>query len=310
MTNRFGAFTLRELQYLVAVADEGHFGRAAQACNVSQPTLSMQFKKLEDGLGVVLVERANKRVVLTAAGERVVAQARRVLQEAAAITSIALSLQAPLAGPLHLGIFPSLAPYLLPWAIPAVKSAFTDLSLIVHEETTDHVLERLGAHTLDAALLALPVEAPDLDTIALFDEPFVFACHEGDALAKAKTVAAEDIPHDHLLLLTDGHCFRDQALEVCNLSLTQRGSATDVTATSLETLKQLVSNAEGCTLLPIMATKAVDKKSPIKLKPLAKAASRRIGLVWRASHPQAEHFGSFADVLRRAVPKSVHPIHS
>jgi len=166
----------------------------------------------------------------------------------------------------------------------------------------------MNTHTLDAALLALPIDDPDLDVDALFDEPFVFACHETDILAKAKKVAVADIPPEHLLLLTDGHCFRDQALEVCHLSLTQRTATADVTATSLETLKHLVANAEGCTLLPVMATTTVDKNSPVKLKPLSDSASRRIGLVWRASHPQAEHFGDLAQVLRKASPRTVQAV--
>jgi LysR family transcriptional regulator, hydrogen peroxide-inducible genes activator len=301
--------TLRELQYLVAVADTAHFGRAADACNVSQPTLSMQLKKLEGSLGVVLVERTNKRVALTEAGKRITAQARQVLAETELIKNIADALQAPLAGPLHLGIIPTLAPYMVPWAIPAIQSAFPEIAMVVHEEMTDELLNRLSTNTLDVALLALPVDHPQFETNALFDEPFLFACHRSSPLAKAKSISVGKIPIDDLLLLTDGHCFRDQALEVCSIGGGRHTTATDFTATSLETLKQLVGAGSGCTLLPRMATVSVESGGSVVLKSLTKSASRRIGLVWRASHPQAAHMSALAGVIRSAAPRSVSRVH-
>jgi LysR family hydrogen peroxide-inducible transcriptional activator len=297
--------TLRELEYLVAVADAAHFGRAAAACNVSQPTLSMQLKKLEDRLGVVLVERTNRRVALTAAGERVAAQARRVLAESEALVAAAKSMRAPLSGPLHVGVIPTLAPYMLPWAIPALRRAYPTLDLVVHEEMTDPLLARLDTHTLDIAVVALPVQGLGLMETPLFDEPFVFLCHKDSGLAKAKRITADDIPPDHLLLLTDGHCLRDQALDVCGVSRGRRGAAGDFTATSLETLKQLVANNVGYTLLPVMAGESIPARGPLMMKALTGSPSRRIGLAWRGSHPQAAHFGGLAAALRKAAPKSV-----
>lgn len=301
--------TLRELQYLVAVADTAHFGRAAESCNVSQPTLSMQLKKLEEGLGVVLVERTNKRVALTEAGKRIAAQARQVLAEAEVIGHIAQALQAPFAGPLHFGIIPTLAPYMVPWAVPAIQSAFSEIAMVIHEEMTDILLGRLSVNTLDAALLALPVEHPRVESEALFDEPFLFACHRGSPLAKAKTISVDKIPVDDLLLLADGHCFRDQALEVCSIGAGRRTATTDFTATSLETLKQLVGAASGCTLLPRMATASIERGGAVVLKTLSKPASRRIGLVWRASHPQAAHMPALAGAIRSAAPRSVSRVN-
>ena len=300
--------TLRELQYLVAIANEGHFGRAAEACHVSQPTLSMQLRKLEESLGVQLVERTNKRVVLTGAGERVAAQARRVLDEADGVRTIAQALAAPLAGPHRLGVIPTLAPYLLPWAIPAARGAFPELELIVHEQMTDELLKRLEANTLDAALLALPLPGPDLAGVPVFEEPFLFACHRDSPLAEQRSVAVADIPLDELLLLTDGHCLRDQALAVCGLVARRQRGVADVTATSLETLKQLVATAVGCTLLPAMATAAMDPHGNVRLLTLAEPAARKVGLVWRRSHPQAEHLPALADALRNAAPESVRPL--
>jgi LysR family hydrogen peroxide-inducible transcriptional activator len=301
--------TLRELEYLVAVADAGHFGRAAEACHVSQPTLSMQLKKLEEQLGVVLVERTNRRVALTPAGERVAARARRVLSEVALLTATAQSMRAPLSGPLLLGLIPTLAPYMLPWTIPALKRAFPALELVVHEEMTDLLLARLDANALDIAVVALPADGNGLTTAALFDEPFLFACHKDSPLAKAKSISSGDIPPEHLLLLTDGHCLREQALDVCGFS-GGRGGAADVTATSLETLKQLVANNVGYTLLPAMAAETLPAKSAITLRPLDGGGYRRIGLVWRASHPQGAHFALLAAALRKAAPRTVKVIDS
>jgi LysR family transcriptional regulator, hydrogen peroxide-inducible genes activator len=206
--------TLRELRYLIAVADHGHFGRAAQACHVSQPTLSTQLKKLEDYLGVTLFERTNKALHVTPVGEEIVALARRVIAEADAILKTARETKGPLSGLLHLGMIPTLSPYLLPWLIPALKRAYPDLQLVVHEDLTDHLLVRLKAHKLDAALLALPIRDTDLVAAPLFDEPFFFAASNSHPLAKCESVMDAELRNQHLLLLADGHCLSDQALAV------------------------------------------------------------------------------------------------
>jgi len=298
--------TLRELRYLVALADHSHFGRAAETCHVSQPTLSTQLKKLEEFLGVILFERTNKALHVTPIGEEIVARARRVLAEAESIIEIAHQKTGPLAGPLNLGVIPTLSPYLLPWFLPALGDAYPDLRLIVHEDMTDHLLERLKAHRIDAALLALPVDEEDLETVPLFDEPFFFACPPGHPLARAQAVKTSDLRNEHLLLLTDGHCLRDQALAVCGFAQAPPGDeGTDFRATSLETIRQMVAAGLGSTLLPAMALGG-GHDPHMEVRPLSAKASRRIGLVWRRSYPKATDLGCLAEAIRHVLPPTVH----
>jgi DNA-binding transcriptional LysR family regulator len=201
--------TLRELRYLVAIADHGHFGRAAEACHISQPTLSTQLKKLEDSLGVVLFERTNKALSVTPIGRKIVDQARKVLAEADALIELSRDSTAPLSGPLTLGVIPTLGPYLLPWLVPLLKQAFSALRLILNEDLTDNLIERLRAHRIDAAVVALPIEGGDLESRPLFDEPFCFACPRDHPLACSKMISDADLRSQPLLLLTDGHCLRE-----------------------------------------------------------------------------------------------------
>lgn len=296
--------TLRELRSLVALADHGHFGRAAAACHVSQPTLSMQVKKLEDDLGVTLFERNNKAFHVTPIGEEIVARARKVIAEADAIVETAREKKAPLSGPLNVGMIPTLSPYLLPWLLPALKRACPHLQLVVHEDLTDHLLERLKAHRLDAALLALPVGEADLEAAPLFDEPFFFAAPKGHPLAKSVTVGETELKKQRLLLLTDGHCLRDQALAVCGLDKTTQREEVDFRATSLETIRGMVAAGMGCTLLPALAV--VDGAvHDIEVRPLADRSSRRIGLVWRRTYPKVRELELFGHVIRESLPASV-----
>jgi LysR family hydrogen peroxide-inducible transcriptional activator len=297
--------TLRELRYLVALADHGHFGRAAEACHVSQPTLSTQLRKLEEYLGAALFERTNKALHVTPVGEQIVAKARRVLAEADSIVELARRRPGPLTGPLNLGVIPTLSPYLLPWLLPALKDAYADLRLSVHEDLTPHLLERLKAHRIDAALVALPIAEGELESLPLFDEPFFFACPPGHPLAKAKTVRAADLRKAHLLLLTDGHCLRDQALAACGFDeAPAEKEGTDFRATSLETIRQMVAAGMGCTLLPAMALGS-GQDNHLQIRPLTGEVSRRIGLVWRRSYPKAADLECLADVIRRALPPTV-----
>lgn len=305
---RVGGMTLRELRYLVALADRGHFGRAAEACHVSQPTLSTQLKKLEQFLGATLFERTNKTVRITPIGERILAKARRILTEAESIIELGQQAAGPLIGPLNLGIIPTLGPYLLPWLLPALNDSHPDLRLIVHEDLTDHLLGRLKAHRIDAALLALPIEKENLDTLPLFDEPFFFACPPDHALAKAKEVKQSELRKEHLLLLTDGHCLRDQALAVCGFAeAPPEDEGTDFRAASLETIRQMVAAGMGCTLLPAMALGSTEK-SPFEVRPLAAGASRRIGLVWRSTYPKAADLECLAHVIRGNLPSVVRSV--
>ncbi len=296
--------TLRELRYLVALADHGHFGRAAEACHVSQPTLSTQLRKLEDYLGVTLFERTNKAFHITTLGEEIVARARTAIAEADAIVEMAQEKKGPLKGPLAVGIIPSLSPYVLPWLLPALKRAYPHLRLVVHEDLTDHLLERLKAHKLDTALLALAMCDADLEAAPLFDEPFFFAAPKGHPLAQSETVKESDLRTQRLLLLTDGHCLRDQALAVCGLSDAAQEEEMDFRATSLETIRGMVAAGMGCTLLPAL-TIADAAVHDIEIRPLAGGSSRRIGLVWRRSYPKARELKLFGQLIRDSLPASV-----
>ncbi len=302
---RVGSMTLRELRYLVALADLGHFGRAAEACHVSQPTLSTQLKKLEEFLDVTLFERTNKVLHVTPIGKQIVAKARRILAEAESIAELGRRRVGPLTGPLNLGVIPTLSPYLLPWLLPALKDAYPHLRLIVHEDLTDHLIERLKAHKIDAALFALPIDEQDLDTLALFDEPFFFACPPGHSLAKAKTVKPSDLRRERLLLLTDGHCLRDQALAVCGFAeAPPEDEGTDFRAASLETIRQMVAAGMGCTLLPAMALGSAEDRH-IEVRPLAAKATRCIGLAWRTTYPKSADLKLLAKVIRGNLPPAV-----
>src|ERR1700742_3728882 len=204
--------TLRELRYLIALADRAHFGRAAEDCHISQPTLSTQIRKLEEYLGVSLIERNAKSVSLTPIGEEVVRSARQIVAQADALLAATKVPRGPLEGRLSIGIIPTLGPYFLPSFIPLTKSHFPQLQLVVHEDLTQHLLERLRGYQIDAALLALPLEDHDLDQLPLFDEPFWFACPPQHPLAQADRVSEDDLKDETLLLLADGHCLRGQAL--------------------------------------------------------------------------------------------------
>jgi len=284
---------LRDLQYLVAVADEQHIGKAAKACNVSQPTLSIQLKKLEDTLGVALFERLHKSIRLTSAGEQVVQRARLITQEAQALISLARSLQDPLAGEFRLGAFPTLAPYYLPKAVPLISQALPKLRLLLVEDKTDRLLSQLDAGTLDAALLALPITDKSFDTALLFEEPFMLAVPTKHKLAKAKQVTSDDLGQESLLLLEDGHCLRSQALEICSLIGVREQAG--FRATSLETLRQMVGAGTGVTLMPACAAQdtAQVKHIPFKNEPY----TRQIGLVWRHSHPRAPLMRQLTELL-------------
>ncbi|MBK8175760.1 MAG: LysR family transcriptional regulator [Rhodospirillales bacterium] len=296
--------TLRELRYLVALADYGHFGHAAAACHVSQPTLSTQLKKFEDDLGIVLFERTNKALHVTPIGRKIVDQARRVLAEADALVDLSRNTTAPLAGPLTLGVIPTLGPYLLPWLLPLLKRTYPDLRLILHEDLTDALLDSVRSHRIDTALIALPT-APDLAACPLFDEPFFFACPHDHPLARTDTVQDADLHSQQLLLLTDGHCLRDQALAVCGqreTALSEDGA--DFRATSLETLRQMVAAGMGVTLLPALSV-ACTANQGFAVRPLANGTSRRIGLVWRRAYPKSGDLELLAALIRGALPPEV-----
>ena len=299
---------LRDLQYLVALADHKHFGRAAAASFVSQPTLSTQVRKLEEELGVVLVERAPRKVMLTPAGQDMVARARRVLAEVEQMKEAARRTQDPEAGSIRLGIFPTLGPYLLPHVMPLVRERFPRLELLLVEEKTPVLLERLEQGKLDAALLALPLHDEQLHVEALFEEPFVLAVPAAHRLAGAGSLAMAELADERLLLLEDGHCLRDQALDVCRLA--GAGERSEFRATSLETLRQMVAAGVGVTLLPTLAVKPpVAHSGDIRLLPFddAEPPSRRIGMAWRRSSARAGILHGLAEVFRVLPPGLLAP---
>ncbi|MCA0435603.1 MAG: LysR substrate-binding domain-containing protein [Austwickia sp.] len=293
---------LRDLEYLVALADHRHFGRAAAACYVSQPTLSTQVKKLEAELGVMLVERGSRSVLLTAAGQEVVTRARHLLDDADQIRRIARSVADPESGTLRLGLFPTLAPYLLPHVVAGVRARFPRLELLLVEEKSPELVERLRAGTLDAALLALPLLDDSLAAEPLFREDFLLALPVDHELAERDEPLPPDVLSGaELLLLEDGHCLRDQALAVCTMG---GGHERDgFRATSLETLRHMVATGAGLTLLPELSVSPPVPKHPgVVVRRLAGPAPHRdIALARRASHVDVQLLHDLAEVLR-AVP--------
>lgn len=297
--------TLQDLRYLVTLADEGHFGRAAEVCCVSQPTLSTQLKKLEDELGILLFERANKRVLPTPVGHIIVAQARVVLDEAAKLHELAQHSHDPMAGTLRLGLIPTLAPYYLPYLLPQVRDLFPHLRLYLREELTTYLLQQLRTGALDALLVSLPLDDDGFEVLPLFHEPFVLALPPGHTLAQQSQVQEAALASERILLLDDGHCLRDQTLAVCGFR--PRGDTDAFRASSLETLRHMVAVGLGCTLLPTLAaTMPSPSVSLVELRPFAPPApSRTIGLVWRRSFPRRDTLHSLAALMRAHLPPGV-----
>ena len=293
---------LRDLKYLVSLADHKHFGRAAAACYVSQPTLSTQIKKLEDELGVPLVERAPRKVMLTPAGRDAADRARRIVAEVEQMKEAARRSQDPEAGTVRLGLFPTLGPYLLPHVVPRLRARFPHLELLLVEEKSDVLLSRLREGKLDAGLLALPVADDQLHTEFLFEEPFLLAVPESHPLAKRESLTLAELSQHQLLLLEDGHCLREQALDVCRLSGANEKS--EFRATSLETLRQMVAADVGITLLPTLAVKPpVARYENIHLLGFSDShPSRQIAMVWRRSSAMNDFLMELAGVFRDLPP--------
>ena len=293
---------LRDLRYLVALAEALHFGKAADACHVSQPTLSTQIKKLEDELGVALVERAPRHVMLTPAGRDIATRARRVLAEVDQMRETARRTSDPEAGTVRLGLFPTLGPYLLPHVVPRIRARFPRLELLLVEEKTEAVLHMLRDGKLDAAVLAMPLHEDWLETEFLFEEPFLLAVPDGHALAGRRNLTLSDLGDQHLLLLEEGHCLRDQALEVCHLA--GAGEKEGFRATSLETLRQMVAAGVGVTLLPMLAVKPpVSPSENIRLLAFKDPPpTRRLAMVWRKTSAMGDFLRELAQVLRDLPP--------
>lgn len=289
----------RDLKYLVAVAEHRHFGRAADACFVSQPTLSTQLKKLEEELGVVLIERTNRQVMLTAVGERVVAQAQRVLREASQLAVIADEYADPFGGDFRLGIIPTVAPYLLPKILGPIRRNLPSLKIQLTEGQTAVIGRLLRDGDLDAVILALPLDEDNMVQRLLYHEPFYLAVAKSHRLAAKKKVTVDDLDEERVLLLEDGHCLRDQALEVC--STHNAVENTNFRATSLETLRQMVVAEVGVTLMPELAV-PTKPAAGIRYIPFrGEIPHRDIGLCWRRSSPREPLLEKLTGILSKAL---------
>ena len=293
--------TLTELRYIVAVARERHFGRAAGACFVSQPTLSVAVKKLEEELGLALFERGPGEVSVTSAGEKIVEQAQRVLEEAARIRDLAAAGRDPLAGPLRLGAIYTIGPYLLPKLIPILRRTAPAMPLHIQENFTHRLGEALKSGEVDVILIALPFDEPGIATRAVYEEPFLVAVPKGHRWEGRKRITSDELTRESLLLLGEGHCFRDQVLEFCNAvrAKERNGLARTVEGGSLETIRQMVASGVGVTVLPATSVNAGGGAGDlIHMLPFARPVpSRRVALAWRRSFPRPEAI----EALRKAI---------
>jgi LysR family hydrogen peroxide-inducible transcriptional activator len=294
--------TLTELRYIVAVARERHFGRAAEACFVSQPTLSVAVKKREEELGVTLFERGPGEVTLTPGGQRIVEQAQRVLEEASRIREIAAAGRDPLAGPLRLGAIYTIGPYLLPKLVPILRKSAPAMQLLIQENFTHRLADSLKSGEVDVILIALPFDEPAVETRAVYDEPFFVAVPKGHPWEGRKRVTSDELTRESLLLLGEGHCFRDQVLDICHAVRSKDRSSLSRTVEggSLETIRQMVAGGVGVTVLP--ATSVAPGAAPggdlIRILPFARPIPmRRVGLAWRKSFPRPEAI----EALRKAI---------
>jgi LysR family transcriptional regulator, hydrogen peroxide-inducible genes activator len=294
---------LRDLRYIVAVADFGHFGRAAEACNVSQPTLSGQIRKLEEELGLAIFERVGHTVRPTAPGGQILDHARRALAAAEDIVAVAQAGRDPLAGPLHLGVIPTLGPYLMPYALPAAQQGLRALRLVLVEDLTVRLIELVAAGKLDAAITASDPETPALQTDTLFDEDFWLVLGKDNPLAARNKIGIADIDPRSLLLLTDGHCLRDQALELCGPPRDAEAAIADMRATSLKTLLHMAAAGYGMTRFPALALK---QEQPLPGNLVARRLSgtkarRRVRLIFRPSHPRRAAIAALSKLIRASV---------
>lgn len=295
--------TLRDLQYVVAVADYGHFGRAAKACHVSQPALSSQIKKIEEYLGIALFERAMRRVAITEVGQAVVQQARVVLEEAEKILSTARSTHEPLAGLFRLGAIATLGPYLMPHLLGPLRKAFPKLELRLKEGLTEDLLAELRAGQLEAVLAAQSFDAEGLHVIPLFVEPFLLTVPKDHPLMHKNPLKLSDLNASEMVLLEDGHCLRDQTIAICPPN--RRGNVKEMHVTSLETLRHLVASGAGYTLMPLLAVND-DKRlrALIRYRRLeGKTAGRTIVLVCRDRFPRKREVELLGDFIRRHIPR-------
>ena len=295
---------LRELEYLAAIDEFKHFRKAAEKCFVSQPTLSGQLKKLETEIGVQLVERTTRNVFLTPIGEEIVKKARTILAEAASIEDLVKTYSDPMSGTVNIGLIPTIAPYLLPIIVQPVNRTYPQLEIILHEVQTEVMLKKLGEGTLDAGILAVPLEMKGLEQIILYTEPFFVAANNQHHFAEKSKIRKEDLRGETLLLLGEGHCLRGQVLDVCSYAMTKERK--DFQGTSLETIRHMVSTGIGITLIPQTAIdfKNLNQNSSIKYIPFVKPApARSVGLLFRKTSNRKVCFQNLAGLIQKIIQK-------
>jgi LysR family hydrogen peroxide-inducible transcriptional activator len=290
--------TTKQLRYFVALEQHGHFGKAAESCFVSQPAFSVAIKELENLLNIQLVDRTNKNVTITSLGRDVARQARVVLRDLEDLVDMAKGNQAPLTGQLKMGVIPTIAPFLLPSLLPALRESYPSLRLYLKEDLTERVYDRLMEGELDLILIALPYDLRNVAEMPLFDDHFFLAHHENSRFSTEQTSdAMENLPSDSILLLEDGHCLRDHALAACNIKNADKVSS--ITATSLLTLVQMVDADLGVTFLPEMAIQSpLLKNTHIQTEALEPNSYRQIGLVWRKASTRHAEFEMLGDFIR------------
>ncbi|THD35280.1 MAG: hydrogen peroxide-inducible genes activator [Sphingomonas sp.] len=293
--------TLKQLQYLVALKDHGHFGRAAEVCFVTQSTMSAGIRELETLIGVTLVERTRRVVRFTPLGDRIADKARRVIRESEELADMARAAGRPLSGEMRMSVIPTIAPFMLPRILPALRRDYPELKLFLREETTGVACEGLHNGRTDCVLLALPYACGEIAAAPLFDDRLFVAFPDGDLPQAPATIAADDIDETRLLLLEDGHCLKDHALAACNRP--ELGAQAMMLGTSLHTIVQMVDNGLGVTMLPEMAIDAgILEHTRVSARPLAaEHATRTIALVWRRASPRERDFKLLAEVLKAAT---------
>lgn len=296
--------SLKQLRYFDAVARTGHFGKAAEQCSVTQPALSMQIQELERELGLQLLERDRRGVMLTDGGREIASRAARILADTRDLVDFARRQSGVLSGPLHLGAIPSVAPYVLPQLLPRMRETYPDLDLFIRETQTQHLVRELLDGHLDLLVLALPVEHPQIETIRLFDDRFLLALPKSRGYPDRILATPDMLQQDRLLLLEEGHCLRDQALAVCSLRRVENIDTSG--ASNLSTIVQLVANGMGMTLLPEVSLDVEAKREQVRLMRFADPEPQRtIGLAWRRSSPRKRHFVELGKMIASVVESRV-----
>ncbi|RKF21350.1 DNA-binding transcriptional regulator OxyR [Alginatibacterium sediminis] len=291
---------IRDLEYLVALQEQKHFRKAAERCFVSQPTLSGQIRKLEEELGLLLIERTSRKVIFTPAGDQLSNQAKIILMEVKGLRDMAKNLQAPLSGPIHIGLIPTVAPYLLPRIIPKLKSEFSELELFLYEEQTHVLLRRLDDGELDCLILAYLPEMSRFGSVDLYQEPLMLAMPKAHPWHNRSKVAIEELSGQQVLMLEDGHCLRDQAMGFCFAAGADED--TSFKATSLETLRHMVAAGMGITLLPQLAVNKLDDDNGISYRSFEEPQPRRlISLVYRKNSVRRPCFNEIAKLISSAT---------